>query len=124
VQQALAAHRLSSRDSTVTCEEDEPGTALVFHRDSSGVVRLFEWRGGSEDHAVHNQYFYDSVGRQRFAFVTLGAVNGTEYEERVYFGDHGEVVRRLKRLVKGPGFPIAPERGVSDPLAWVRTICQ
>lgn len=124
VQRALAAHRLSRRDTTVTCEEGEPGTALVFHRDSSGVVRHFEWSGGSEDHAVHSQYFYDAAGRQRFAFVTLGAVNGTEYEERVYFGDDGEVVRRLKRLVRGQGFPIAPEEGIRDPLAWVGTICQ
>jgi hypothetical protein len=63
-------------------------------------------------------------GRQRFAFVTLGAVNGTKYEERVYFGDHGEVVRRLKRLVKGPGFPVQDEQGIRDPLMWIQTICK
>jgi hypothetical protein len=54
----------------------------------------------------------------------LGAVNGTEYEERVYFGDHGEVVRRLKRLVKRPGFPVQDEQGILDPLMWIQTICK
>jgi hypothetical protein len=124
VQRALGAHRLSRRDTTVTCHDEEPGLALMFHRDIIGVVRHFEWRGGSEDHAVRNQYLYDAAGRQRFAFVTLGAVSGTEYEERVYFGDHGEVVRRLKRLVKGPGFPVQDEQGIRDPLMWIQTICK
>ena len=124
VERAIAEHRLSRRDTTVTCDEEEPGMAVVFHRDSSGVVRRFEWSGGSEDHAVRNQYFYDASGKQRFAFVTLGAVNGTEYEERVYFGDQGEVVRRLKKVVKGPGFPIPGEQGIPDPRAWLLTACQ
>jgi hypothetical protein len=62
VQRALGAHRLSRRDTTVTCHDEEPGLALMFHRDIIGVVRHFEWRGGSEDHAVRNQYFYDAAG--------------------------------------------------------------
>ena len=124
VQRAIAERRLIRRDSAVTCADEGADMTLVIHRDSSGAVRHFEWSGGSEDHAVRNQYFYDASGRQRFAFVTLGAVNGTEYEERVYFGPRGEVVRRLKRLVKGPGFPVSDEQGIPDPRAWVLTACQ
>jgi hypothetical protein len=97
--------------------------ALVFARDASGRLRYFEWQGGSDDHAERHQYFYDAAGRQRFAFLTFGAVNGTEYEERVYFADNGSVERRRKRLVKGPGYAIEPETGMPDPHTWVRHVC-
>ena len=123
-ERAIASHRWVRSDTTVRCGDEDPGMDVILNLDSAGVVRHLEWSGGTDDHAATHRYFYDAKARLRFAFTTLGSVNGTQQEERVYYGDRGEVVRRLTRLVRGPGYPIEAEGGVPDPTAWLRAICK
>lgn len=113
----------SRTENTVHCDEDDLGREVSIDRDTTGLIRRLEWSGGTEDHAEKHRYFYDASGKLRFAFFTLGAVNGTQQEERVYYGSHGEVVRRLKRVVSGPGYPSTGEEGVPDALKWLGEIC-
>lgn len=120
---AVARGSWSQRDTSVTCDEHDFPFDVRIHRDSTGMIRRLQWSGGTDDHAESHRYFYDARGKLRFAFFTLGAVNGTQYEERVYFGTSGEVVRRLPRLVKGPGYALRGETGMADPEHWRRTLC-
>jgi hypothetical protein len=121
---AIARGTWSERDTSVACEAELPPFEVRIHRDSAGVIRRLEWSGGSEDHAETHRYFYNPQGQLRFAFFTLGAVNGTHYEERVYFSSGGQAIRRLARLVNGPGYAHRPESGMRNPTEWRRTLCQ
>lgn len=120
---AVAARRWIRTDTTVRCGDEEAGDDITMDRDSAGTIRRLRWSGGTADHAETHSYFYDAMGRLRFAYVTLGAVNGTQSEERVYFTGAGDVVRRVRRLVRGPGYPSDPVVGVRDPEAWLRGFC-
>jgi YD repeat-containing protein len=123
-EQAVARGTWFRHDTTVVCEKERPPFDVRIHRDSAGAIRRLEWSGGSDDHAETHRYYYDAQGELRFAFFTLGAVNGTQYEERVYFGRAGKVVRRLSRFVRGPGYALHHEAGILDPTRWHRALCQ
>jgi len=123
-EQAVARGTWFRRDTTVVCEKERPPFDIRIHRDSAGAIRRLEWSGGSDDHAETHRYYYDAQGELRFAFFTLGAVNGTQYEERVYFGRAGKVIRRLSRVVRGPGYALHHEAGILDPTRWHRALCQ
>jgi YD repeat-containing protein len=120
---AMARGTWARRDSTIVCDSELPPFDVRLHRDSAGVIRRLEWSGGTEDHAETHRYYYDPEGRLRFAFFTLGAVNGTRYEERVYFARTGAVVRRLPHLVHGPGYAYPSETGIREPSTWRHAIC-
>ena len=79
-------------------------SSCTLARDRAGVVRLFTREGGGEDSAIQEAYYYDDAGRLRFAYVHLGAVNGTEEERRLYFSPQGQRVRELRRRLRGPGY--------------------
>ena len=96
----MAGHRWARTDTTVKCDDEDIGDHVTVDRDSTGTIRRLRWSGGTEDHAETHSYYYDAVGRLRFAFLTLGAVNGTQREERVYYAGTGEVVRRLLHFVE------------------------
>lgn len=72
--------------------------------DEKGVVRRYETHGGSEDHALKFQQYYDETGRLRFAFIEGGAVNDTHIEDRIYFDEAGKRLWEDYKL-KGPGYP-------------------
>lgn len=123
VVQAAAAHRLARRDTTITCDEEDLGTDVTVMTDASGGVRLLSWKGGSDDHGETHRFYYDAAGRLRFLFVSRGAVNGTEQEERVYYAPDRRVVRHLVTLTHGPGYAFARGTPVWRPVEWVRTLC-
>lgn len=104
---ALAEDReLSVRDSTFACGTHERAAfALRIERDARGVLRRLTATGGGEDSAGEIEYYYDSRGRLRFAFQSTSAVNGTTIELRRYFDEGGATIRRLRRVVSGPGYP-------------------
>jgi hypothetical protein len=123
-EKAVADGAWSHRDTSVVCEEERPPFEVRVHRDATGVIRRLEWSGGSDDHAETHRYFYDAQQELRFAFFTLGAVNGTQFEERVYFGRAGKVMRRVSRVVRGPGYAVRHEVGLRDPSMWRSALCQ
>ena len=123
-ERAVAARRWVRRDTTVKCDDEDLGDDVSVVRDSTGTIRRLQSSGGTEDHAETHRYYYDAAGRLRFAFFTLGAVNGTQREERVYYAGDGGVVRSLVRLVRGPGYAAQAETGIPDPAAWLRGMCQ
>jgi YD repeat-containing protein len=123
-EQAVARGTWSQRDTNVVCEEERPPFEVRIHRDLAGAIRRLEWSGGSDDHAETHRYYYDAHGELRFAFFTLGAVNGTQYEERVYYGRAGKVIRRISRLAHGPGYALRHEEGMRDPTRWRSALCQ
>lgn len=77
----------------------------------------------TDDHAETHRFYYDSAGRLRFVFVTLGAVNRTHEEERIWYAADRRVLRRTKRLVHGPGYPVPDVAPIWNPAEWLRNPC-
>lgn len=123
VMQAIAANRLARRESTVQCDEDGWAFDVTVWRDRDGRVRQLTWEGGSDDHAETRRFYYDSAGRLRFVFATRGAVNGTGEEERVWYAADRRILRRTKRLVQGPGYPVPDVPPIWNPAEWLRNPC-
>jgi hypothetical protein len=123
VTRAAAANRLARRDSTVNCRGDDLGMEVTLMTDSAGRVRQLTWRGGTEDHAEVNRFYYDGAGRLRFIFATRGAVNGTGQEERDYYAADGRLLRRSTTRTRGPGYPFSPATPIRRPMEWLRHVC-
>ena len=70
---------------------------------ANGVVRRYVKAGGSEDSAVTLEHTYDALGRLRFVLIKAGAVNGTQLEQRWYFGASGQRLW-LDRRQTGVGY--------------------
>ena len=89
-----------------TFEYCEPGedTVRMIATDSSGRARFYQNEGGSEDSALKLEQYYDEAGRLRFVFITGGAVNGSEFEHRIYFDETGKRIWEEQTLKKGPGY--------------------
>jgi hypothetical protein len=124
VEAALKAGQLARQDTTVECEHSAGEQTISLYRDSARVVRRLTWEGGSEHQSVRTSYYYDDVARLRFAFFEQSAENGTLFEERVYYGDGARVVRRLRKLVRGPGWGSHPVQAAPDPMEYVRRFCE
>jgi hypothetical protein len=125
VEAALKAGRLARQDTTVECEEqDGSAHTIALFRDSARVVRRLTWEGGNDHQAVTRSYYYDAGARLRFAFQQQRVVNGTIIEERVYYDDAGEVARRLRKMVRGPGYSWSEVDAAPDPSRWIREFCQ
>ena len=123
VDQLVAKGRLVRRDTTFTCP-NEPGAEQVsFNTDSLGRVRLFRVEGGSDDTAEQWSFYYDGSGALRAARADRGAVNGTEQLEEVFYDTAAVVLRRVRRLLKGPGFPWDSLETIRDPQAWLQGAC-
>ena len=73
--------------------------------DAKGVVRRYEMQGGSEDHLLTFQHYYDESGRISFVYIIGGAVNGTRIQHRIYFDENGSRIFEAHKNVTGPGYP-------------------
>ena len=67
------------------------------------IPRYYSYSGGSDDSAITWQFYYDSSGKLRFAFITAAAVNSTEIQHRIYFNKNGHRIWEMQKL-KGPGY--------------------
>jgi hypothetical protein len=123
VTRAAAEERLTRRDSTVECGENDLGSEITVWREPSGRIRQLTWAGGTDDHAQTVRHYYDRAGRLRFVFITRGAVNGTEQEARLYFGEAGQLLRRVEAQKKGPGYPFGDPEFAWRPEEWMRQLC-
>lgn len=88
------------------------GDDRTIFSDANGTVRKYVWEAGSSDSALVIRQYYDSAGRMRFVFVSAGAVNGSELEHRIYFGENGTRLRETRELKAGPGwtFPLFSDK--------------
>jgi len=127
VERGITDGTVVARDTTIACVPDpEAGDATEFtvYRDRAGLIRRLTRREGTDHWGRTTSYYYDSAGALRFAFARMGAVNGTDEEERVYYADGGRVVRRRVRQRSGPGYPLPPTEAVASPAVWLRRFCQ
>ncbi|MDX6383549.1 MAG: hypothetical protein QOK48_1122 [Blastocatellia bacterium] len=83
--------------------------------DAKGRVRMYEKQGGSDDSSLTTKHFYDEAGRLRFVFITGGATNGSQLEQRIYFDEAGQRIWEEHKYVKGPGYTF-PEVWPDDQL--------
>jgi hypothetical protein len=73
--------------------------------DAQGVVRRYETQGGTEDHLLTFQHYYDESGRISFVYIIGGAANGTRIQHRIYFDESGKRIFEAHKNVTGPGYP-------------------
>lgn len=85
------------------CEPYED-VARTIATDAKGRVRFYGNEGGSDDSALKWKYYYDEMGRLRFAFITGGAINGSKLEHRIYFDENGKRLWEDHTYKKGPGY--------------------
>jgi hypothetical protein len=79
-------------------------TERMIATDSGGRTRFYQNAGGSEDSSLKWEHYYDEAGRLRFVFITGGAVNGSELEQRIYFDEAGKRIWEEQLYKKGPGY--------------------
>ena len=121
-----AAHvlgRMTTQADSAECAEESVRVVAHLSTDSSGHVRKDVRENGSADSTAVVRYYYDTHGRLRFTFESLGAVNGTKRETRIYFDTTGAQVYKDVRLLQGPGYPRGVDPVVSDPAADSRSPC-
>lgn len=76
----------------------------VINTIPDGLVRKYQYEGGSDDSAIKVSHYYDDRGTLRFVFARAGAMNDTVVEYRIYFDEAGERFWHDHRLVAGPGY--------------------
>ncbi|MDH3236748.1 MAG: hypothetical protein OEQ29_24790, partial [Alphaproteobacteria bacterium] len=69
-----------------------------------GLIRKYQYEGGSDDSVIKVSHYYDDRGTLRFVFARAGAVNGTVVEYRIYFDEGGERFWHDYRQIAGPGY--------------------
>lgn len=72
--------------------------------DKNAVARKYTEEAGSDDSAATTSFYYDSQKRLRFVFITGGAVNGSEFEHRIYFDAAQQRIWEIQKYLKGPGY--------------------
>src|SRR6185436_6235857 len=94
------------KTSTRTFEYCEPYEDTIRRStvDSGNIVRRYDREGGSEDSSLTLRHYYDPQGRLRFVFITGGAVNGAQLEQRIYFDENGERIWEEHKYTKGPEY--------------------
>ncbi len=95
-----------------------------LYRDSNSVIRKYVVDGGSGDSRARAEYYYNEKGIPRFTYRFRGAFNGTQVEERIYFGENGQHLY-TNRKEKGPGYTASGlTDSVVDPRADYADLCK
>jgi hypothetical protein len=77
---------------------------LRIARDSKANVRWYQRYEEGEDSSWDNNYYYDDLGRLRFALMTSYASNSTREQHRAYFDESSRLIYHGRRILKGPGY--------------------
>src|SRR6266480_5656191 len=123
VEAAAQQGKLTVQTDSAQCNGGAVALTAHLYTDSAGRVRKYVVAGGSGDSYSEVRYYYDTRGRLRFSFETLGAVNGTKQETRQYFDSAGAQLYKDARLLKGPGYAGGFEDVVTDPGADFHALC-
>jgi hypothetical protein len=125
VQVAVEKKQLRKTSATSSCfGENNYLTEIDWFTNAEGKVRKLHVAYGTSDSMGALDYYYDVKGKHRFTYYKLGAVNGTQEEIRVYFGDAGKQLHRDLKLIAGPGYPSGSDEYVPDPLKHVAKLCE
>jgi hypothetical protein len=126
VETAIKEKRLVQHDTSISCETDEhefEGDFTIW-RDSAGIVRRFDIGTGNDDSAEGLQYYYDSSARLRFIFGQYGAVVGSHLQERVYFDENRQELKRLREYSTKRQYPFGRAEPVWHPMDELKTFCR
>ena len=91
--------------------------------DHTGTIRKLFVAYGTEDSLGSMAYYYDADGAHRFTFQSVGAVNGTQQERRIYFDKKGEEIHSDNRILAGPGYPTDIQGYVPQPEVYLTSLC-
>jgi hypothetical protein len=98
-------------------------TEAYLVTDNDNVIRKLFVAYGTEDSLGWMAYYYDADGAHRFTFQSVGAVNGTQQERRIYFDKTGDEIHSDNRILAGPGYPTEIKRYVPQPEAYLKSLC-
>jgi hypothetical protein len=99
-------------------------TEAYLTTNGRGVVRKLFVAYGTEDSLGSMAYYYDPKGALRFTFQSVGAVNGTRQERRIYFDETGKELHSDDRILTGPGYNYVMERYVPQPEVYLKSLCE
>ena len=123
VDRDFAAKRLMSTEIVPECDDSHDGVSARLLIDRTGRTRQLRWAGTTEHHGDSRYYYYDESGKLRFALAIRAADNGSVEEERAYYTAGGRLLRRLKTLKAGPGYPFHENKPIWEPAKWLRQPC-
>ena len=124
VNAAAASKRLTVRDSTVSCDDDERDSDdFQVFSDTTGAVRKLVWSGGDDDLGTTTEYYYSASARIRFMFQKGASVRGWAWESRWYYDDSGAIVKQVYEISKGRGM-FQPQLIARDPWTFIRDFCK
>lgn len=123
VEAARKRRELIRHDTTVVCAQDSLEAHGSSYVDRDHRIRRLDTETGTGDHAERVATYFDTLGRARFSFAQRAAVNGTHQEERVYYDEHGKVVRHQIRQTHGPGYPFDTLSTVPHVATWIGDLC-
>ena len=86
------------------CEEVPYFTLLRIARNAKGAVTWYENYQEGEDSSWDYFHYYDQTGRLSFVLIKDYAANGSREEFRFYFDESGKLIRKSRKLLKGPGY--------------------
>lgn len=76
----------------------------ALYRDKKKLIRKYVLDGGPADSKTRLEYYYDEKTVLRFIYRQRTVANGTQKEERVFFGADGSHLY-TDRSETGPGYP-------------------
>jgi hypothetical protein len=82
--------------------------------DAKGRARKYSNDEGTDDHSLSTSWYYDVLGTLRFVFISGGATNGTEIENRIYFDAKGRRLWQDYRVLKGHRTGLGRDLPTSD----------
>jgi len=123
VENAVAHRSVSEQTDSADCDGGRIHVVAHLFTDSTGRVRKYVVKGGSDDSAGDATYYYHLRGTLRFIFAHTNAVNGTQREDRVYFDSTGTQLYKNSRLLHGPGYFGGFGEPIRDPAHDFQVLC-
>jgi hypothetical protein len=100
--------KMAVNEFTINTKEAEysPGvpTLKILYTDKNKAPRKYYYEAGSDDSSLDFSFYYDSIGKLRFVFISGGAVNGSVLEHRIYFDETGKRIWEAQKYTSGPGY--------------------
>ena len=119
----LANRRLARHDSAAVCGEDAYRSDYSWFTDSSGVIRVFDYYGGSDDHADRTRSVYDAAGKLRYIRWRYGNVMGNWRITRRYFSPKGRLLLRQVEEHDATDETTFEPKPTPSPVAYLKTLC-
>lgn len=91
----------------------------MMYTDRRGVVRRYEYTGGSDDSMLSREFYYDSQGHLRFVYIKAGAVeDNTNIQHRIYFDETGTRIWESHKILNGSGYTFPEDKWPDDEIVF------